>query len=83
MKTSIKIGVAAGALAMAMGSGVVIGQATAAQWHMMHALHALENARDQLAEAEHNKEGHRWKALELTREAIDETQAGIDAREDW
>lgn len=83
MKTAIKLSLAAGALAMTLGTGVVIGQATAAQWHMRAALHHLEAAADQLREAERNKAGHRWHALQLTREAIDETRAGMDAAEDW
>ena len=48
------------------------------QPHMQHALHALENAKAQLEKAEHDKGGHRVKAIELINQAIAEVQAGIE-----
>lgn len=48
------------------------------QPHMQHALHALENAKAQLEKAEHDKGGHRVKAIELINQAIGEVQAGIE-----
>ncbi len=47
------------------------------QPHMQKALNALQNARDQLKVATHDKGGHRVKAIELTNAAIDEVQKGI------
>ena len=47
------------------------------QPRMQHALQALENARAQLEKAEHDKGGHRVKAIELINHAIAEVQAGI------
>jgi len=83
MKVSMKVGLAAAALTVALSSGFFVGQATAFQGHMWRALHALQNARQQLGEAERNKAGHRWAALQATDEAIRETRAGIDAGEEW
>jgi hypothetical protein len=48
------------------------------QPRMQHALQALENARAQLEKAEHDKGGHRVKAIELINHAIAEVQAGIE-----
>jgi hypothetical protein len=48
------------------------------QPHMQHALQALESARAQLETAEHDKGGHRTKAIELINHAIAEVQAGIE-----
>jgi hypothetical protein len=48
------------------------------QPHMQHALHALQNAKSQLEKAEHDKGGHRVKAIELINQAIAEVQAGIE-----
>jgi hypothetical protein len=83
MNSKLKTGLAAGALSVAMLSGVFIGEALARQRHMEAALHALQNARDQLQDASHNKGGHRVEALRLTNEAISEVRAGMDAAEDW
>jgi hypothetical protein len=58
--------------------GVVVGQAMAYQEHMHAALDALRTARSELQAAEHNKGGHRERALELVNDAIDQTQMGID-----
>jgi hypothetical protein len=48
-----------------------------AQPHMKSALSTLEAAKKQLASAEHDKGGHRAKALKETELAIGEVQAGI------
>jgi hypothetical protein len=55
------------------------GYALAAQPHMEAALHALENARDELKSAEQDKGGHRVQAIELVESAIEQTRAGIAA----
>lgn len=81
MKTTFKTAIAATALAVAMTSGVFIGQAIAEQPHMHAALDALRTARSELAEATHNKAGHRVEALRLTDAAINEVKEGIEAGE--
>jgi uncharacterized protein YukE len=48
------------------------------QPHMRQALTALENAQTSLKQASADKGGHRAKALEHIKSAIDEVQAGID-----
>jgi hypothetical protein len=76
-----KSALAAGALTLALTSGVFIGQAIADQPHMQAALDALRTAKGELEMATHNKGGHRVEALRLTEDAIRETKAGIDAGE--
>ncbi len=51
------------------------------QPHMIAALEALKKARMELEVAEHNKGGHRVKALELVDKAIEQTKKGIEAGE--
>jgi hypothetical protein len=63
--------------AVAFGAGMAV----AGQPHMRAALSDLMSARAELDTAEHNKGGHRVKAIELINSAIDEVQAGIDAAE--
>ncbi len=53
--------------------------AHAGQPKMQQALAALQNARAKLSQAEHDKGGHRVRALQLIDQAIAETQAGIIA----
>lgn len=48
------------------------------QPHMEHALKDLENAKAQLEKAEHDKGGHRAKAVELVKQAISEVREGIE-----
>jgi len=66
--------------------GLLIGGA-AGSWaaihqpHMLAALEALKNAKTELESAEHNKGGHREKALELVNKAIEQTKKGIEAGE--
>jgi hypothetical protein len=49
------------------------------QPHMKAALEALQRAKQELQAAEHDKEGHREKALQLTNQAINQTRMGIHA----
>ncbi|MEW6265535.1 MAG: hypothetical protein AB1641_20880 [Thermodesulfobacteriota bacterium] len=51
----------------------------AAQPNMQKALEALQQAEKSLNKAAHDKEGHRVKALELVKQAIEEVKAGIKA----
>jgi hypothetical protein len=49
------------------------------QRHMTAALDRLEGAKVELEAADHDKGGHRAKALRLTQEAIEEVRAGINS----
>lgn len=49
------------------------------QPHMQAALHHLEQAAHELQVAEHDKGGHRAKALELTNQAMAHVREGIEA----
>ena len=72
-------------LAVAGGAGVLVSGTAEAQraarrerQPKMHgALTALRRAQKELEAAEHDKGGHREKALELVRSAISEVEAGI------
>ena len=66
---------------MAITSALVIAPLAFAekQPHMEHALKDLQNAKKQLEEADHDKGGHRVKAIALVKEAISETTKGIAA----
>jgi len=57
------------------------GWAAIHQPHMMAALEALQKAKVELEAGEHNKGGHREKALELVHRAIEQTRKGIEAGE--
>ena len=61
--------------------GAIGGWAAIHQPHMIAALEALNKARTELEMAEHNKGGHREKALELVNKAIAQTKKGIEAGE--
>ena len=63
---------------MMLGS-VLTGTALAYQTHMQNALVALNNARNQLQQAEPDKGGHRVNAINLVNQAIGEVNAGIAA----
>jgi hypothetical protein len=52
--------------------------ADAYQGNMEHALSALYQALASLRESTANKGGHRARAMDLVRQAIDETQAGVE-----
>ena len=65
-------------VAGSMLAGALIGgSAMAYQGHMWNALHALQNADNQLQMAAPDKGGHRVNAINLVNEAIGEVQAGI------
>ncbi|HXY54151.1 MAG TPA: hypothetical protein VEM40_05695 [Nitrospirota bacterium] len=61
--------------------GAIGGWAAMQQPHMMAALEALKKAQMELEVAEHNKGGHREKALKLVHQAIEQTKKGIEAGE--
>jgi hypothetical protein len=57
--------------------GVSAKSADAYQGNMERALSSLNQALDSLRESTANKGGHRARAMDLVRQAMDETQAGI------
>jgi len=66
--------------------GLLVGSAVGSwaaihQPHMRAAMEALQKAKVELESAEHNKGGHREKALERVKEAIEQTRLGIEAGE--
>jgi len=67
--------VATGALLLGLGVGSYL-QAEA-QPHMRAALESLRAAKQSLMKAEHDKGGHRAKALELVNAAIAEVEQGV------
>jgi hypothetical protein len=70
----------AGAAALSIGAVLgIVGEAKASQPYMESALSDLQNARDALMRAEHDKGGHRARALNLVNQAIGEVEAGIQA----
>ena len=75
MNSRFKLAVAAASIFLI---GLVSGQALAGQPHMRNALNALNNAADQLQQAQADKDGHRAKALALVGQAQAEVQAGIN-----
>ncbi len=81
MQRNFKTALIGGGFAVAMGSGIFIGQALAAQPHMQAALDALQTARSELNLATANKGGHRLKALGDVDAAITEVRAGIQYAE--
>ena len=65
--------------AFVLGSMLTAGVAVADKQPKMHeALDALQTAKAALEKADADKGGHRAKAIDLVKQAIDETQAGID-----
>jgi len=69
---------------IALVIGLLIGSAVGSwaafpQPRMRAAMEALQKAKVELEHAEHNKGGHREKALELVRGAIEQTRLGIEA----
>jgi hypothetical protein len=73
------LAVAAATGAAAIGLlGASARSADAYQGNMEHALSSLFQALASLREATSNKGGHRVRAMDLIRQAIDETQAGIE-----
>jgi len=68
------------ALVLVLAAGAfAAGVAFAAQPHMQAALSALQTAQSELNQAEHDKGGHRVKALNLVGQAIQQVQLGIAA----
>ncbi len=59
--------------------GAISGWAAMRQPHMIAALDHLKAARAELEMAEHNKGGHRVKALEFVDQALGQTKKGIEA----
>jgi len=73
-------------IVIALIVGLLIGGAVGSwaaihQPHMIAALDALKNAKVELEAGEHNKGGHRVKALGLVQKAIEQTKKGIEAGE--
>ncbi|MBL8636165.1 MAG: hypothetical protein JNM40_23270 [Myxococcales bacterium] len=65
------------ALTMVVGRDMVSRAGAEPQPHMRSALSSLESALGQLQKATPDKGGHRVKALELTKDAIEEVRKGI------
>jgi hypothetical protein len=66
------------ALATALAAATLVPDVIAdPQPKMRVALDSLRDAQRALEQASHDKGGHRAKALQLTKQAIDEVQAGI------
>jgi hypothetical protein len=71
-------------IVIALVIGLLVGSAVGAaipQPRMKAALEALEKAKSELQAGEHNKGGHRVKALEFVHKAIEQTRKGIEAGE--
>ncbi len=66
-------------LAVAGIAAAVAGSAGAAQPHMVEAENLLRQAEAELRKAAPDKGGHRVKAMEAVRVAIQEVHAGIEA----
>lgn len=61
----------------AIASGFVAGRASADQPRMQAAFEHLRMAHAELEKADHDKGGHRDRALRLTRDAMDEVERGM------
>jgi hypothetical protein len=75
-KTRLAIGASLVALTFGMLGG---GTAYAFQEHMFNARNALQNAVNELNQAEHDKGGHREAAVGLAQQAINQVNMGITA----
>lgn len=64
-------------MAAFLAGGYLSQRALAQQPHMKAALEALQTAKEQLEKATADKGGHRKKALEHVRKAINEVEKGI------
>ena len=62
----------------AIASGFVAGRASADQPRMQAALEHLRLAKVELEKADHDKGGHRDRAIRLTNDAIAEVERGIN-----
>ena len=78
-RTGRRRAVQAVAVLVLAATAFAAGLAVAAQPKMQAALEQLRHARGALERAEHDKGGHRVKALGLIDQAIDEVKAGIAA----
>ncbi len=68
----------AGLMTIMIGRGALVGSVSAEPQPKMHqALDELRTAAHTLEEADRDKGGHRAKALELTRAAIQQVEAGV------
>lgn len=76
--STVTLALALGAV-LAFGSGQPVSADKEPQPLMRAALHNLNQAKENLEKATHDKGGHRVKALELTKEAIEEVKKGIAA----
>jgi hypothetical protein len=65
-------------ITLAIGTGVLVGRVSADQPHMQSALEHLRGAKHELERAEADKGGHRDRAMELTNDAIAQTEKGIE-----
>ncbi len=65
----------------AMSGSLLVSCAVANQPHMQAALDHLQIALHELQISTPNKGGHRFAAINLTKQAIDETEAGISYAE--
>jgi len=77
----VKRYLATSAVTVALTLGSLVGYHALAderQPHMRAAGHHLEEAQKELEIAEHDKGGHREKALELTKRAIEEVRLGVE-----
>ncbi|HEY1425848.1 MAG TPA: hypothetical protein VGF50_04175 [Caulobacteraceae bacterium] len=81
MKMNARAPLAVGVLLAAIGLGYGVGMTQANQPHMRAALADLNLAKGELQVAMRNKGGHRVAALNLTKQAIGEVEAGIAAGE--
>ena len=70
--------VSALALAGTLTAGIFAGRALAGQPHMQAALDALHHADRELDMAVPDKGGHRTKAIDLVRKAIEQVERGIE-----
>jgi hypothetical protein len=64
-------------LIIAVAGWAVMPMAYGEQSHMQKALGHLKSARNQLAQATHDKGGHRVRAMALIEQAMNEVEAGI------
>lgn len=73
----MKIGTLVLGLVIGLGVGAAATALAEKQPHMEKALEHLEHAKAQLQKAEHDRGGHRAKAVELTNQAMTEVRAGM------
>ncbi len=74
-RKTLFFGLSTALVGMALGAAGTI--ALAKQGHMEEAYHHLQGAKEELQKADHDKGGHRDKALELVNRAMAEVQTGM------